>query len=212
MRGRCFPTRCRPAWRICEVPLADNVHAAEPSPIGLIRFSAAGPLEKAASVDVQLSYKNGRVLGHWPARKSVRPPSSGGTCSLARRPDRLGVCPRALGWETVRSGLPLRSEATREPFLLYDVELAYPVVMQVTGGKGGKYSVAQGMEAPLRDLTLYKRATDGHWRTASLAASPRRRAFRPWRPPSRPRQPMRPLNLRASAGSCWPTAQSSPRP
>src|SRR5436305_873766 len=40
--------------------------------------------------------------------------------------------------------------------------------MRVTGGKEGKYSVAHGMDAPLRDLTLYKRAADGHWQTASL--------------------------------------------
>ena len=67
-------------------------------------------------------------------------------------------------------GLPLQSAATREPFLLYDVELAYPLAMQVTGGKEGKYSVAHGMAAPLHDLTFYKRGADGHWQTAALAS------------------------------------------
>ena len=42
-------------------------HTSEPGPIGLIRVSADGPIDKDASLDVQLEFKESlRVLGHWP--------------------------------------------------------------------------------------------------------------------------------------------------
>jgi hypothetical protein len=141
----------------------------DPMPVGLIRFSAAGPLEKDSAVDVQVSYKNGRSLGHWP-RAKVR--SSG----LLWQDLHLGEAkgePRKLpegSWvESLRSGgLPVTVGATRESFLLYDVELNYPLAMKVTCGKEGKYTVAQGTDSPLRDFTLYKQAADGRWQTASI--------------------------------------------
>jgi hypothetical protein len=147
----------------------ERSNAAEPGPIGLIRFSGDGPMDKDTPVDVQISYKNGRALGHWP-RAKVR--SSGllwQDLHLAPEKGEPRKLPERSWLESLRSGgLPVASGATRESFLLYDVELAYPLVMRVTGGKEGKYSVAHGMDAPLRDLTLYKRSTDGRWQTASL--------------------------------------------
>jgi hypothetical protein len=147
----------------------ERANAAEPGPIGLIRFSADGPIEKDTAVDVQLSYKNGRALGHWP-RAKVR--SSGllwQDLHLAPAKGEPRPLPEHSWLEGLRSGgLPIANGSTRESFLIYDVELAYSLAMRVTGGKEGKYSVAHGMDAPLRDLTLYKRAADGRWQTASL--------------------------------------------
>jgi hypothetical protein len=147
----------------------ERPNAAEPMPIGLIRFSGDGTKDKDTAIDVQISYKNGRALGHWP-RAKVR--SSGllwQDLHLAPEKGEPRKLPEGSWLESLRSGgLPIASGATRESFLLYDVELAYPLVMQVTGGKDGKYSVAHGMDAPLRDLTLYKRSADGRWQTASL--------------------------------------------
>jgi hypothetical protein len=148
---------------------ADKDHPSEPGPIGLIRFSADGPTDKDATVDVQLSFKQGRALGHWP-RAKVR--SAGLLWQDVRlapdkgEPQRL---PEKSWLADLRAGgLPLLSGSTRESFLLYDVELPYPLTMQVKAIGGGKYSVAQGMDAPLRDLTFYKRGAEKHWRTAGL--------------------------------------------
>ncbi|HKD38271.1 MAG TPA: hypothetical protein VKB78_15765, partial [Pirellulales bacterium] len=143
----------------------------DPMPIGLIRFTANGPLEKDAAVDVQLSYKNGRALGHWP-RAKVR--SSGilwQDLHLGETKTEPHKLPEGSWLESLRAGgLPIMSGSTRESFLLYDVELNYPLAMRVTGGKEGKYSVAQGTDAPLHDFTLYKRGADGRWQTASIAS------------------------------------------
>ncbi len=143
----------------------------DPMPIGLIRFAAAGPLEKDAVVDVQVSYKNGRSLGHWP-RAKVR--SSGllwQDLHLGESKSELRKLPEGSWLESLRSGgLPLASGSTRESFLLYDVELNYPLAMKVTGGTEGKYTVAQGTDSPLRDFTLYKRAADGRWQSAAISS------------------------------------------
>jgi hypothetical protein len=147
---------------------ADKESATQPRPIGLIRFSADGPPEKDVAIDVQLSYKNGRALGHWP-RAKVR--SSG----LLWQDLKLGAAgePQSLPEGSWLAGLrgggvSIQSGTTREPFLLYDVELGYPVAMQVTPGKDGTYSVAHGMDAPLHDLTFYKQASADHWQTATI--------------------------------------------
>ncbi|HEV3416139.1 MAG TPA: hypothetical protein VG056_04980 [Pirellulales bacterium] len=157
---------------------ADKDHPSEPGPIGLIRFSADGPTDKDATVDVQLSFKQGRALGHWP-RAKVR--SAGLLWQDVRLAPDKGE-PQRLpekSWLTdLRGGgLPLLSGSTRESFLLYDVELPYPLTMQVKAVDGGKYSIAQGMDAPLRDLTFYKRGAEKHWRTASLPSLAKAEGF-----------------------------------
>lgn len=147
---------------------ADKAKPGEPGPIGVIRFATDGALEADTDVDVQVSYKGGRALGHWPKAK-VR--SSGLLWQDVRLSPKAGQTrplPEGSWVESLRSGgLPLAAGPTKEPFLLYDVELAYPMTLQVTG-KEGKYSVASGMDAPLRDFTLYKRSSDGHWQTGAL--------------------------------------------
>jgi hypothetical protein len=144
--------------------------SSQPGPIGLVRFTADGAVEKDVAVDVQISYKNGRALGHWP-RAKVR---SSGLLWQDLKLDASGEShslPEGSWLAGLRSGgVSVQSGSTREPFLLYDVELGYPVAMLVTAGKEGTYSVAHGMEAPLRDLTFYKREGEGHWRTATLAS------------------------------------------
>ncbi len=146
----------------------DKAKPGEPGPIGVIRVAADGPLDAESNVDIQLSYKNGRALGHWPKAK-VR--SSGllwQDLHLAPKKGEPRSLPEGSWLAGLRSsGLPLLVGSVREPFLLYDIELNYPQTIQVTG-KEGKYSVASGMDAPLRDFTLYKRTADGHWQTATL--------------------------------------------
>ncbi len=151
-----------------EKAASERKAASQPGPIGLVRFASDGALEKDVSVDVQISYKNGRALGHWP-RAKVR---SSGLLWQDLKLDAAGEphnLPEGSWLAGLRSGgVSIQSGSTREPFLLYDVELAYPVAMQVTAGKEGVYSVAHGMDAPLRDVTFYQRESENHWRTATL--------------------------------------------
>jgi hypothetical protein len=151
-------------------PAPDKATPSNPGPIGMIRIAADGPLDKDDKLDVQLSFKQGRALGHWP-RATVR---SAGLLwqDLSLNP---GADPRKLADDSwlalLRKGsLPLAAGKTSESFLLYDVEMSYPLSIQVKGGDGGTYTVAHGMDAPLRDVTLYKPAADGHWRSATIAS------------------------------------------
>jgi hypothetical protein len=150
---------------------AEKSNPAEPGPVGLIRFSAEGPIDKETALDVQLSYKNGRALGHWPRAKvrsagllwqDLRPAADQGASQ--HLPDGSWLAGLRTG------GWLLQSGSTRESFLLYDIELPYPVAMKAAAGKDGKYTVAHGMDAPLLDLTFYKRGADDHWQTATLAS------------------------------------------
>ena len=47
----------------------EKANPGEPGPVGVIRFVPDGTLDGDAAVDVQLSYKGGRALGHWPRAK-----------------------------------------------------------------------------------------------------------------------------------------------
>jgi hypothetical protein len=150
----------------------EKENASAPMPIGVIRFSATGPLNKDDRFDVSLNYKDGRALGTWP-EASVR--SSGILWQDLKWQMGEDVSPAmaipADSWMApLRSGdqrLQLKSVA--EPFLLYDVELEYPVNLQVSGGEKGVYSVVQPMDAPMRDLTFYQHDANGHWQTGRLA-------------------------------------------
>ena len=147
-----------------------DAKTSEPGPIGLIRVSADGPIDKDASLDVQLEFKGARVLGHWPRAKVRSAGLLWQNLSLSPQMDESQKMPEGSWLARLRGGgLSLLAGATRESFLLYDVELPYPVALQVKGGAEGKYSVAHGMDAPLRDLTLYKRDADHRWRSASIA-------------------------------------------
>ncbi len=150
---------------------ADKAKPSEPTPIGVIRISPDGPIDKEGTIDVQLGFKDTRVLGHWP-RGQVR---TGGLLwqDLRIAPD--SGEPRRLpagSWlaQLRGSGTPLMSATTREPFLLSDLEMAYPTAMQVKTVEGGKYSVAHGMDVPLLDLTFYKPEADHLWRSARIAS------------------------------------------
>jgi hypothetical protein len=141
-----------------------------PGPIGLIRFSADGKVDKETAVDVQIGFKGGRVLGHWPRAKVRSAGLLWQDLNLASDTGELHKLPEGSWLAQLRgSGLSLRAGTTREPFLLYDVEFPYPLAIQVKVGEKGKYSVAHGMDAALRDLTFYNRDAD-HWRTASVAS------------------------------------------
>lgn len=150
---------------------ADDAKPSEPGPVGVIRISSDGSIDKEATIDVQLGFKGARVLGHWP-RGQVR---SGGLLwqDLRIAPD-SGESRRlpAGSWLTQLrgSGSSLISGTTCEPFLLCDLELPYPTAIQLKTVEGGKYSVAHGMDAPLLDLTFYKPEAGHQWRSASIAS------------------------------------------
>jgi len=149
---------------------AEDARASGPGPIGLIRVAADGPIDKDAALDVQLGFKDARALGHWPRAKVRSAGLLWQDLSLAPEPGEPHKLPEGSWLEQLRGGgLSLLAGPTRESFLLYDIELPYPVAIQVKSSEAGKYSVAHGMDAPLRDLTFYKRDADNHWRTATVA-------------------------------------------
>ena len=149
--------------------LGERSAKSEPSPIGLIRFSADGPIDKQAKVDVKIAFSGGRMLAHWPRAKK----RFGSTIWEDLSFDGSGQerkLPEGSWLEALRgSGLPLSAGTTRESFLLYDLELPYAVRMKVEGGKNEKYSVAQSTSAAMHDLTFYKRDPE-KWRTATVEA------------------------------------------
>ncbi|HEX3997733.1 MAG TPA: hypothetical protein VHX65_04185 [Pirellulales bacterium] len=153
----------------------DHAKPGDPAPLGLIRLSADGPIDKTETVDVQLSFNSGRLLGHWPTAKTRSAAvlwkdlglATDTTATERRLPEGSWLAP-------LRSGsLPLLAGGTRESFLLYDLELPYQIQMHVSRRSAETYSVSQSSSAALLDVTFYKPDT-GHWRTAmvsSLASS-----------------------------------------
>jgi hypothetical protein len=146
-------------------------------PIGMVRITPDGVVNTDATLDVELSYKSGRVLGHWPpgkvrssgllwrdvhfagAKEKMRELPAGGEGEWLGPVRKVGAGERMLAVENVA-----------EPFLLYDVEVSYPLSLQVTTRPGGAfaYKVAQGTDAPMRDLVLYKTDGDGMVQTVRL--------------------------------------------
>jgi hypothetical protein len=143
---------------------------ATPGPFGIIRLMPTGELGKDASIDVQLGVKQGRVLGQWP-RATVR--SAGilwQDLSLAAHSASQRPLPDGHWLAPLRAeGTALKAGGNREPFLLYDFELACATPVQVKAAGGGKYSIAHGMEAPILDATFYKPEGEHEWRSATLA-------------------------------------------
>jgi hypothetical protein len=154
---------------------------AEPAmlvPIGMVRITPDGLANPDISVDVELSYTSGRVLGHWPPGK-VR--SSGllwrdvhfaGPTEKQRDLPQGGEGAWLAPARKLAAGEKLLAvENSADAFLLYDVELNYPVALQVTTRPGDafSYNVAQANDAPMHDLVLYKTDSDGAMRTAQLA-------------------------------------------
>ena len=144
---------------------------ARPGPLGVIRIARSGLVNKDESFDVKLGYQNGHVLGHWPAGRSR---ASGLLWQDVRVAGELPP-PRPLpesSWlnQLRAGGAMFAAGGAAESFLLYDLELSHPVAIQVSGSDTAGYHVAHGMSSPLHDLTLYKRAADGNWRTATVAS------------------------------------------
>ncbi len=144
---------------------------ARPGPLGVIRIARSGLVNKDESFDVKLGYQNGHVLGHWPAGRSR---ASGLLWQDLRVVGELPA-PRPLpesSWlnQLRAGGAMFAAGGTSESFLLYDLELSHPVALQVSGSEAAGYHVAHGMSSPLHNFTLYKRAADGNWRTATVAS------------------------------------------
>jgi hypothetical protein len=150
----------------------EKADALVPMPIGVIRFSATGPVDKEDRFDVSLNYKEGRALGTWPTAnvrgsgilwQDLKWQTGTDAAPTMQIPENSWIAPLRSGEQQ----LQLKSVA--EPFLLYDVELEYAVNLQVSGGEKGVYHVVQPMDAPVRDLTFYQHDANGHWKTGTLA-------------------------------------------
>lgn len=160
-------------------PVEESQHLrSQPHPVGVIRLSSDAPRAagKATAFDVQLTFQNGRALGHWPNAKNRTRSFLWQDVQIASQDTELRVLPQGEWLTELRSGGPLLTcGTTTEPFLLYDVELAYPVTLNVSGGDGGGegaagggYKVYHTMDAPMLDLSFYKKDPAGSWRSASL--------------------------------------------
>jgi len=160
-------------------PAPDDPLRTAPAPIGVIRFARLGPIDPSDTIDVELGYKNGRALGHWP---SARARSSGllwQDLSLAdpaaakENPKDPRPSIPAGSWlsELRADDQHLAIGSMAESFLLYDLELPYPMTLQVTGGKEGRYKLGHAQSSPLRDVTLYKPADEGRAADAGNAAA-----------------------------------------
>lgn len=155
---------------------ADDSKPPAPCPIGLIRLSADGPIDRHTKVDVRLGLKSkngdavgGRALGHWPRAKARWASLLWEDVSLDAGSGEERNLPAGSWLAELRGGsLPLVSGTTRESFLLYDLEMRYPVRMVVSAHEG-RYTFRHSMDAPLHDVTFYKRQDD-HWQSATLAA------------------------------------------
>ncbi|MCL2647498.1 MAG: hypothetical protein FWD61_10925 [Phycisphaerales bacterium] len=148
------------------------------SPMGLIRLTPMGQVNTDVAIDVQVTYKTGRVLGHWPTGK----PRGGGTSGILWQDVHFATAteqPRKLPADTWLGDLRaegggeggprmLTCGTVTEPFLLYDLEVAHTVGLQVASGDEGKYKVANITDSPMLDLTFYKKAASGKWRTGTL--------------------------------------------
>jgi hypothetical protein len=174
-------------------------------PIGVIRIVPDGSVEKDATIDVSLTYKGGRALGSWPVAR-VR--SSGilwQDLQLADKPAApQPAMPEGAWIAPLRVGQLIQSDKAAEPFLLYDLEVTYPVSLQLAvGDSDTHYSVVQPMDAPLYDLTFYKRDANGHWQTASIATLAKTPGS-VMRAPEKPATPVAPPGVRVMRAAIMP--------
>jgi hypothetical protein len=148
---------------------SDAAGANRPLPIGVIRFAPAAPMDKGTTIDVAVSYKAGRALGSWPPAKVRTAGILWQDVGMAEKADSPPAPLPEKSWiSPLRSGDNLRSGTTTEPFLLYDLEVTYPIGLQLTATGDGQYTVVQPMDAAMHDLTFYKHDDSGHWMTASI--------------------------------------------
>ncbi len=97
-----------------------------PAPVGVIRFTRDGAIDPAATIDVQLGYKNGRALGHWPAGKPRANNLLWQDLRLvtdeAAAKANLHPLPEGSWLAQLRTGTSfIATDSTTEPFLLYDL-------------------------------------------------------------------------------------------
>jgi hypothetical protein len=143
----------------------------DPMPLSMIRIKNEGNLNPDVLMDVQLSFKNGRMLGHWPPAKTRSNGLLWQDLHLAGPEEK----PRELKDSWLLAARHPNAQLvtvgkTTEAFLLYDLELNYPVTLQVTLDDQKKYKVAQAGDAPMKDLTFYKRDEKNGYRIGTLAS------------------------------------------
>lgn len=143
-----------------------------PAPVGVLRLMKTGPVATDATIDVQLTYRNGRALGEWPRAKGRNKGVLWQDIQLSDEKTGVRTLEEGHWMERLRQEGPwLKYQNVSEPFLLYDMELAYPVKLEARADAAagpGNYRVWHRMDAPMRDLTLYQPQGEGKWRTATI--------------------------------------------
>jgi len=144
------------------------------APMGVIRLTPTGLVNTDVAIDVQVMCKTGKVLGHWPPGK---PRGSGvlwQDVHFAATTEKPRELPTDTWMGDLRGegggavGQMLTCGTVTEPFLLYDLEVSHTVNLQVASGEEGKYKVANTTDSAMLDLTFYKKAASGKWRTGKL--------------------------------------------
>ena len=162
----------QPALPIAKGANASQSADAAPCPVGVIRFSADGPVDKQTKIDVQIGFSGGQTLGHWPRGQTRWAGLLWEESELRHRRAQEQNLPEGSWLASLRGGgLPIADNKTRESFLLYDVAVRYPLHVVLSSHEPGKYVFSHTMDAPLHDVSIYKRDGD-HWLTASVAGPP----------------------------------------
>jgi hypothetical protein len=147
--------------------------AADPQPVGVIRFTGSSGSDK---VDVQITNKGGKFLALWPKAQSRTNAALWQNLTIT---DAAPTSQEQLGgnsWlNTLRAPANVASllkDGRGERFLLYDAEPTYRFPLKVaTSGSGGAtaYTVTNADKLTLHDVTFYKQEPDG-WHTATIAS------------------------------------------
>ena len=131
----------------------------QPRPTPVRSASSACAATTRAKVDVLLQAPGGRFLGQWPRGKGRADRQLWEAYELhAAPPPALKEIPPQHWFGALRDAASpyLQRGRAGERFLLYDAEVRYAIPLQVAGGKGTAYELANSGAAPLHDLTVYK--------------------------------------------------------
>ncbi len=149
---------------------APSEKAADPTPLGVIRFSGSSGSDK---VDILVTNKGGKFLAHWPKATNRQ---TGVLWQNFVITDTAPASQEPVGgstwFEQLRSpaGPFVLKDGRGERFLAYDLEPSHKLDLKVSPGSSPlQYSVSHNTKLPLLNLTFYKPADDG-WHTATVAS------------------------------------------
>ena len=147
--------------------------ANEPSPAGVIRVVAPGGAGEGTKLDVLVQAPSGRFLATWPKGKGRTNRQLWEAYELKAESSGLRELPAGHWFNALREApsVGLHRGRAGERFLLYDVELNYPLPLRAADGDKGAYELSNSGGAPIHDVTLFK-PQDGAWRSGVVASMP----------------------------------------